>query len=90
MIAYSLRVLLEFEPRDDTAYIRLTADPVWNEEGWSAMYPPSEVPGNIHLHFDKSNLLIGISLRNASSILPPELLAEAEPMHYFNEPPGKA
>jgi uncharacterized protein YuzE len=72
-------VRLSYDQEGDRLYIDFTAKPVWNVEGSALMLPPSQVGTVIHLHFDKDERLIALDIQDASTKLPPELLAEAEP-----------
>ena len=71
-------VRVSYDPVADAAYIRLADEIGAGGVAFTHSCDPAEVDGMIHLDFDAGGRLVGIEVFEASSKLPPELLAKAD------------
>ncbi len=69
---------IEYDREADAAYIQLVEEIGAGGVHKTVGCDPAEVDGMIHLDFDADGRLVGIEVLDASSKLPPELLAQAD------------
>lgn len=69
---------ISYDPSVDAAYIQLADEIGAGGVAFTYGCDPSEVDGMIHLDFDAGGILVGIEVLDASSKLPPEVLARAD------------
>jgi uncharacterized protein YuzE len=71
-------VRISYDASADAAYIGLADEIGVGGVAFTYGCDPAEVDGMIHLDFGADGRLVGIEVLDASSKLPPELLAQAD------------
>ncbi|MEV8638271.1 DUF2283 domain-containing protein [Streptosporangium sp. NPDC051023] len=68
---------IEYDRENDVAYIYLANEIAPGEARTQVLVEAQEMPGEVILDLDDKGSLLGIEIIGASSVLPPEALAES-------------